>query len=589
VTEHKSRLPDQKELERELSDYLSRKYGDRVKGWTYKVVPEPGFSRNGEDDSGRACPIRFDMKPAELLAYLDRYIVKQDEAKAILATKVCTHFNRIKFFERHRACADGDQVGLIKNNVIMIGPTGVGKTYMVKLIAEKLGVPFVKGDATKFSETGYVGGDVEDLVRDLVTAADDDLELAQYGIIYIDEIDKIASAQNIWGLDVSRTGVQRALLKPMEETEVDLKVPHDPISQIQAIERYRKTGKKEKRSLNTRHILFIVSGAFNGLTDVIKRRVARQAIGFGQPARDNTPDEAYLSQVTARDLMDYGFESEFIGRLPVVTTFQTLSAEDLLTILENPNNPILTSKRRDFAAYDIDIRFEEEALRMIAQRAAEEKTGARSLVSAIERVLIHFEKTLPSTEITELLVTPEMVADPDGELERLLHGEAGPEMEPRLVAVRRQDLEAVKSTARARQAEFLGRFAPDLSEERLDLVASLYFELGADLAAAFDTVATGLRQVQDFETEFLDRTDIHIQFTDRAADRILRLARERQVEAAELCQGFYEEFQAGLRLIRDKTGQREFRLETQAVEDPQTWLNTAIQVSYREPLTKGQG
>jgi ATP-dependent Clp protease ATP-binding subunit ClpX len=589
VTEQNSRLPDQKELERELSDYLSQKYGDKVKGWTYKVVPEPGFSRSGGGDDDAACPIQFDMKPAELLAYLDRYIVKQDEAKAILATKVCTHFNRIKFFESRRTCSDGDQVGLIKNNVIMIGPTGVGKTYMVKLIADKLGVPFVKGDATKFSETGYVGGDVEDLVRDLVAAADDDLELAQYGIIYIDEIDKIASAQNIWGLDVSRTGVQRALLKPMEETEIDLKVPHDPISQIQAIERYRKTGKKEKRAINTRHILFIVSGAFGGLTDIIKRRVARQAIGFGQPARDNTPDEAFLSQVTARDLMDYGFESEFIGRLPVVTTFQTLSAEDLLTILKNPNNPILTSKRRDFAAYGIDIRFEEEALRMIAAKAAEEKTGARSLVSAIERVLIHFEKTLPSTEITELLVTPEMVADPDGELTRLISGETGGEQAPRLAAARRLDIETVKAMARSRQAEFLGRFSPDLSEERLELVASLYFELGADLGAAFDAVSGGLRQVAEFEAEFFDRTDIQIQFSEQAADRILSLARERQVEATELCQVFYEEFEAGLRLIRDRTGQREFRLETEAVDDPQTWLNTAIQVSYREPLTTGQG
>ena len=172
-------------------------------------------------------------------------------------------------------------MGSIKNNIILIGPTGVGKTYLVKLIAKKIGVPFVKGDATKFSETGYVGGDVEDLVRDLVYAADDDLELAQYGIIYIDEIDKIASSGHIWGgPDVSRTGVQRALLKPMEETEVDLKVAHDPVSQIQAIEHYRRTGKKDKRTLNTRHILFIVSGAFNGLDKIVKERLSKQEIGF---------------------------------------------------------------------------------------------------------------------------------------------------------------------------------------------------------------------------------------------------------------------------------------------------------------------
>ena len=155
----------------------------------------------------------------------------------------------------------------------MIGPTGVGKTYLIKLIAKKLGVPFVKGDATKFSETGYVGGDVEDLVRDLVYEANEDIELAQYGIIYIDEVDKIASSHNLIGPDVSRTGVQRALLKPMEEAEIDLRVPHDPISQLQAIERFRKTGKKEKRTVNTKNILFIVSGAFNHLDEIIRKRM----------------------------------------------------------------------------------------------------------------------------------------------------------------------------------------------------------------------------------------------------------------------------------------------------------------------------
>ncbi len=206
-------------------------------------------------------------------------MIKQAEAKAVLATKICTHYNRIKYQRRKPRLRGEEIVGRIKNNVLLIGPTGVGKTYLVKLIAKKLGVPFVKGDATKFSETGYVGGDVEDLVRELLVEADDDLELAEHGIIYLDEIDKIASSQHLIGPDVSRTGVQRALLKPMEETDVDLKVPHDPISQIQAIEHYRKTGKREKRTINTRNILFIMSGAFNDLAPIVKKRL--QTAGHG--------------------------------------------------------------------------------------------------------------------------------------------------------------------------------------------------------------------------------------------------------------------------------------------------------------------
>jgi ATP-dependent Clp protease ATP-binding subunit ClpX len=271
------KIPDQKQLEQELNTYLERKYGDRVKLVVSTLVPKVAPAQ--EDDKGKQAEkespqINFDMKPEELISYLNSFIVKQDGAKEILATKVCTHYNKIKFMAEKAGSADPG-VGNIKNNIIMAGPTGVGKTYMIKLIAKKIGVPFVKGDATKFSETGYVGGDVEDLLRDLVYEVNGDIERAQYGIIYIDEIDKIAGSGNLIGPDVSRTGVQRALLKPMEETEVDLRVPHDPISQMEAIEKYRRTGKREKKTINTRNILFIVSGAFNGLEDIIKKRMHR--------------------------------------------------------------------------------------------------------------------------------------------------------------------------------------------------------------------------------------------------------------------------------------------------------------------------
>jgi ATP-dependent Clp protease ATP-binding subunit ClpX len=191
---------------------------------------------------GKRALIDFNLKPSDLIDYLDQYVVRQDKAKSVLATKICTHFNRIRHQE------SGGEIfkitGNIKSNILMLGPTGIGKTYLIKLIAKKIGVPFVKADATKFSETGYVGGDVEDLIRDLVKEANDNIDLAECGIVYVDEIDKIAASPNVMGAQVSRTGVQRALLKPMEETEVDLKVPHDPVSMMQELEAFQKTGKK---------------------------------------------------------------------------------------------------------------------------------------------------------------------------------------------------------------------------------------------------------------------------------------------------------------------------------------------------------
>jgi len=213
------KLPNQKEIEKELSEYLSKKYGDRIKIISPFLMPkgQEALTDDIKGAKGHGDSIDFDMLPEELEAHLETFIIKQNHAKAVLSTKICTHFNRIKYLNESPGKKRNLGVGMIKNNVLMIGPTGVGKTYMLKLIAQKLGVPMVKGDATKFSETGYVGGDVEDLVRDLVHEANDDIKMAENGIIYIDEIDKIASSQNLIGHDVSRTGVQRALLKPMEE------------------------------------------------------------------------------------------------------------------------------------------------------------------------------------------------------------------------------------------------------------------------------------------------------------------------------------------------------------------------------------
>ncbi|MEW6752289.1 MAG: AAA family ATPase [Candidatus Latescibacterota bacterium] len=384
------------------------------------AAPEPAGA--GEEATGRpphAGP-RFDLKPEELEEYLDRYVIKQHEAKAILSTKICTHFNRLNLPPDE----DEDIVGGIKNNVLMIGPTGVGKTFLIRLIARRLGVPFVKGDATKFSETGYVGGDVEDLVRELVREADGDVERAQCGIIYIDEIDKIAAARGVVGPDVSRTGVQRNLLKLMEETEVDLKPPHDIASQMETVMQMQRTGRLERKRVNTRNILFIVSGAFAGLEEIIARRLNQGAIGF-RLRRDEASGTGevqaseLLRQVRADDLIEYGFESEFVGRLPVVAVLHELGRAELLEILRNPRSSIILAKKRDFGAYGIDVEFTDGALAALADLACEEHIGARGLVSAMEKVLLRFEKKLPSLDVRHFVVNEETVCDPEGSL-RLL-------------------------------------------------------------------------------------------------------------------------------------------------------------------------
>jgi endopeptidase Clp ATP-binding regulatory subunit ClpX len=524
--------------------------------------------------------IHFDLKPEELEAFLNDYIIRQERAKEILATKICTHFNRIKFTEMTKGRNRYEGVGHIKNNILMIGPTGVGKTYLIKLIAKKIGVPFVKGDATKFSETGYVGGDVEDLVRDLVYEANGDIELAQYGIIYIDEIDKIASSNNLIGPDVSRTGVQRALLKPMEETEVDLKVPHDPISQLEAIEHYRKTGKREKRTINTKHILFIMSGAFNGLEEIIKKRMNREGIGFGAEIRSKDERAEYLGQVKAEDLIAFGFESEFVGRLPVTTVFEKLEIDDLYAILKNPNNPIILGKKKDFKSYGIDIQFEEDALFELAVRAYEEKTGARGLVSAVEKVLLKFEKRLPSTDIQRLVVTRRVVEHPDQELERLLQDPMNPEMLEKFGLLLSKEKLILKESILKRETEFRKRYGVVLPESRIDLIISRMIGKGYDVNTVVEEMVEVQRQVDEFERDFHRRNGIYLRFDEEAVDRIMEVALEEDGKGAAICSRLLKDYEHGMKLIRDKLGRKEFILTKEAVDDPEGYLNQIIRKIY---------
>ncbi len=572
------KVPKPGELEKELNDYLSKKYGDRVRLSVPFLVPEHAGAQksdSAEKKKKTAASIDFSMKPEDLEAYLDEYVVKQDDAKEILATKICTHFNRINYDKTARS------IDNVKNNILMIGPTGVGKTYLIKLIAQKLGVPFVKGDATKFSETGYVGGDVEDLVRDLVKEADGDIERAQYGIIYVDEIDKIAGSKNILGADVSRTGVQRALLKPMEETEVDLKVAHDPVSQMEALEHYRKTGKRERRVLNTRNILFIVSGAFTELEEIIERRVNKQGLGFGAAMKQKNKGGELFKQVKAEDLVSYGFESEFIGRLPVIASFEQLTTDDLYEILKSPNSSVINSKKKDFMSYGIDIRFEDAALHRLAEMAADEKTGARGLISVVEKVLLKFEKALPSTDIRYLVVTPDMVDDPGAAFEKILGSDDLSrmyELHRRRVEEEKKQLEtkllSLKDGVDESRAFFL---ASDFIAAIVTATVEKYFDYRHVLERAGEI----LSDIHIFERAFSQDEDIEISFDSSAVNKIIERALMEETEVLPLLEDMFKNYKHGLKLIKDRTGRSVFTVSGEAIESPQGFLNSLITESYR--------
>ena len=583
-------FPDQETLEKELSDYLSRKYGYRIKVISPMTATEYSSEPvESEKKTGGVESIRFEMKPEELESYLNQYVIRQDEPKAILATKICTHYNRIRYLQALARFGTEPVVGRIKNNILLIGPTGVGKTYLVKLIAQKLGVPFVKGDATKFSETGYVGGDVEDLIRELVIQADEDIELAEHGIIYIDEIDKIASAQHLIGPDVSRTGVQRALLKPMEETEVDLKVSHDPVSQMQEIEQYRKTGKREKRTVNTKNILFIMSGAFNGLADIVKKRIQKQEIGFGTRIRSRENDMQFLKQVRAEDLIQYGFESEFVGRVPVVAVLESLEVEDLHQILKNPNNPIVNGKKEDFRSYGIDIQFEDEALRMLAERAYPENTGARGLVSVLERVILPFEKKLPSSSIRHLAITTDIVENSQKEFDRLLEdpdGSGNLEIYHKLV---NEEKAAIRNKVFSIRKDFADNYPLVFTPDRTDLVINHHVKTAIPAEAVFREVLSLYNQVRTFETDYYEKHGFKIHFNEQAINEIVGQALEANESATAICLKISVDYDYGFRLIADRSGQTQFIIPREAVVDHQKYLDELIRQSYKQyPLRPGE-
>jgi len=574
------KIPGPKEIEKDISEFLSEKYGGAVRMITPVVLPHADTAAD-ENTSPSDSTLDFDMTPEALIGYLDQYIIKQDQAKEVLATKICTHFNRIQRVLDSPKATD-NIVGGIKNNVLMIGPTGVGKTYMIKLIAQKIGVPFVKGDATKFSETGYVGGDVEDLVRDLVREADDNIELAQCGIIYIDEIDKIAGSRRFAGADVSRTGVQRALLKPMEETEVDLKVPHDPVFMFQELEQFRKTGNREKRAVNTKNILFIMSGAFSELPEIIEKRLTKQRIGFGARLKETGDSSQTLAKIKSEDLVQYGFESEFIGRLPVRAIFERLTEPDLYQILKNPNNPIILGKKLDFAAYDIDAKFEDQTLVTLAHQAFDENTGARGLVSAVENALLTFERRLPSSSLKRFPITQATLDNPEPFFNLMTNGPENEQLQTDFDRLADEELEMIRKYIRLNRDRLSGQVNLTLTESRINLAAKFYAKYPMDIDHIFIKMRAYYDETMKVELGFQKKHDIRIVFENDAVDMIMEILADASATQDDLQNRLGEDLALGFKLIREKTGKDRFYVTHQALLDPEKFITQLIKAELSD-------
>lgn len=358
----------------------------------------------------------FNLKPAAIARHLNRFVIGQNEAKKVLSVALCDHFQHV------RLTLEGNAAPFYqKQNVLLLGPTGVGKTHLIRSAAELIGVPFVKADATKFSETGYVGGDVDDLVRDLVRRAGGDVKQAEHGIIYLDEVDKLATRGESGGRDVSGRGVQTNLLKLMEDGDVPVVSPNDVTGQLQsAMAAMRGGGGPQTETINTRHILFIVSGAFSGMAEIIRRRVHSTDGSRGDAAhpRKSDDDQSLLTTAATADFIAYGLEPEFVGRLPVRVACHGLDTDDLFNVLRKSESSLIHQYERAFAAYGIQCEFRDDGLRCLAELASTEHTGARGLMTICERVFRDFKFKLPGSRVKRFAVTARLVAEPARELRR---------------------------------------------------------------------------------------------------------------------------------------------------------------------------